>query len=139
MAKDYQPIPTANRIFMWMNRIGLGPAQTLTTIGRRSGEERSVPVTPIHVDGQEYVVAPYGEVSWVHNARANPQVTMRKGGDLRRVEFVEVTNESPGVVKAYWDKIPYVRSSMDVPGEASVEDFASVVGRFPVFRVDEAR
>lgn len=139
MVKEYEPTRVANRILMLMIRLGIGPGQILTTIGRKTGEERSVPVTPIHVDGQEYLVAPYGEVAWVHNARANPSVTMRKGGTLRRVHLVEVTLDRPDVVKAYWDKTPYPRAYMDVPGEATVDDFASVAGRFPIFRVEEAR
>jgi deazaflavin-dependent oxidoreductase (nitroreductase family) len=121
-----------------MSRLGLGPTQVLATTGRRSGQERTVPVTPIHVNGFEYVVAPYGQVSWVHNVRADPNVTLRKGRNIRHVRLVDVTLEAAEVVKAYWDKIPYVRSYMDVPGDASVEDFDSVAGRFPTFRVEEA-
>lgn len=139
MAKDYRPIPIANRVFIWMNRLGLGPSQTLTTTGRRSGEKRSVPVTPIDVDGAEYIVAPYGEVSWVHNARGNSSVTLRKGSSVREVELVDVTPDAAHVVKAYWDKIPFVRSYMDVPGDPTLEDFEATTGRFPVFEVVDSR
>ncbi len=46
--------------------------EVLTTTGRTSGEPRQVPVSPIAMGGQEYLVSPYGNVGWVHNARANP-------------------------------------------------------------------
>lgn len=137
MAKEYQAPTTINKIVMWINRLGVGRSETLTTTGRKSGKPREVPVSPIDVGGQEYLVAPYGEVSWVHNARANPTVTLRSGGSVKRRRLVEVTDEAAHVAKAYWDKEKFPRQYMDVPGEADVSDFASVAGRFPVFRVDE--
>jgi hypothetical protein len=42
----------------------------------------------------------------------------------------------PKVVMAYWDAQRHPRQYMDVPGDATVEDFAGVTGRFPVFRVN---
>lgn len=137
MAKDYQAPKTVNRVMMWLSRLGAGPTQTLQTTGRKSGKGREVPVTPIHVEGEEYIVAPYGAVSWVLNARANPAATLRRGSHVRQIELIDVSEEAPEVVKAYWDKMPYPRRYMDVPGEATVEDFASVAGRFPVFLVED--
>lgn len=135
MAKEYQPPTTINKITMLITKLGIGPTSTLVTTGRKSGEERRVPVTPIDVDGVEYLVSPYGQVGWVHNARANPEVVLEKGSHRRRVRLVDKTQDSPHVVKAYWDAESFPRKYMDVPGEATVEDFASVSGRFPVFEV----
>jgi hypothetical protein len=50
---------------------------------------------------------------------------------------VEATGTKPDLIKAYYEREVYARQFMDVPGEATVEDFASVSERFPVFRVDE--
>lgn len=137
MVEEYRAPTTVNKIFMWMNRLGLGRSETLTTTGKRSGKPREVPVSPIEVEGQEYLVAPYGEVSWVHNARANPSVTLRSGGTVRQCRLVDVSHETPHVVKAYWDREKFSQKYMDVPGDADVSDFASVAGRFPIFRVEE--
>lgn len=137
MADEYKAPRLFNRIVMWVNRTGMGRAQTLTTTGRRSGSPRSVPVSPMRLDGTEYLVAPYGEVSWVLNARANPDITMSKGSQVRRCQLVEITDSAAAVVKAYWDKESYPRRYMDVPGDASVADFEVVAGRFPVFRVEQ--
>lgn len=137
MAKEYHAPKLINRAAMFFNGLGVGPSQTLTTTGRKSGSPRSVPVTPILVDGVEYLVAPYGEVGWVHNARADPEVILRSGRKIRDCRLVDVTDQAAAVVKAYWDKQRIPRPYMEVPGEAAVEDFASVAGRFPVFRVDE--
>jgi len=137
MAKEYHAPKLFNRVAMFVNGLGVGPSQTLTTTGRKSGSPRSIPVTPIVIEGLEYLVAPYGEVGWVHNARVEPEVRLRSGRKVRNCRLVEVTDDAAAVVKGYWDKERFPRPYMDVPGEATVEDFASVSGRFPVFRVDE--
>ncbi len=107
----------------------------LTTIGRRTGEPREVPVAPIRHDGITYLVAPYGEVSWVHNVRAHSEATLRRGQTVRKVVLHEV--DHPEIVKRYYEREPIASRFMEVPGEGSVADFAAVAGRFPVFRVEE--
>ena len=52
-------------VFRGLTRLGIGPAWTLTTRGRRTGELRQTPVIPISHGGRRWLVAPYGEVSWV--------------------------------------------------------------------------
>ena len=137
MAKEYRAPKTINRITMWFNRLGVGRSATLTSTGRKSGASRQVPVSPITIGGVEYIVSPYGEVGWVHNVRSNPEVTLSSGRRLRRCTLAETTDGAAEVVKAYWDRERFPRPYMDVPGEATVEDFASVAGRFPVFRIEE--
>lgn len=139
MAKKYKAPKTVNRISLLFNRLGIGRSATLTTTGRKSGSPRDVPVSPITIEDAEYIVSPYGEVGWVHNVRSNPNAMLRSGRTSRRCELVEVTDQAAPVVKAYWDRERYPRPYMEVPGEATVEDFASVAGRFPVFRVVEQR
>lgn len=115
--------------------LGISRLVVLTTVGRRSGSPREVPVAPIRHDGITYLVAPYGEVSWVHNVRAHPEATLRRGRTVQEVVLWEV--DHPEVVQRYYEREPIASRFMEVPGEASVADFASVTGRFPVFRVDE--
>ena len=61
-----------DRMMVALARRGMAPGGvlSLTVVGRTSGAERTVPVTPVVVDGREYLVAPYGHVGWVHNLRA---------------------------------------------------------------------
>lgn len=122
----------AKRMASW----GLLGLVILTTTGRRTGEDRDVPLRPVRHDGLTYLVAPYGEVSWVHNARAHPEATLRQGRQVCRVVLREV--DHPEVVKRYYEREPIASRFMDVPGEGDVVDFASIPGRFPVFTVDEA-
>jgi hypothetical protein len=57
----------------------LGPAGRHTDIlrvrGRKSGKSYSIPVILIE-DDERWLVAPYGEVGWVRNARAAGEVQL---------------------------------------------------------------
>jgi len=139
MAKRYEVTASTlrvNRLTSWMARRGMGRTVVMTTTGRKSGEQRDVPVSPIEMDGAEYVVAPYGEVGWVNNARANPTVTLRHGSKRREVRLEEATGPSgAAVVAAYYARESFARPFMDVPENPSPDDFAMAANRFPVFKV----
>jgi deazaflavin-dependent oxidoreductase (nitroreductase family) len=59
-------------------RAGLVPSTyLLTTTGRKTGKQLTHPVTVVaHDDGRRWLVAPYGPVSSVHNARAAGRVRL---------------------------------------------------------------
>ena len=73
-ARQYRPgrgRHVENTIMSALVRAGLVPrSYLLTTQGRRTGKPRTNPVVPVEHDGRRWLVAPYGPVSWVHNARA---------------------------------------------------------------------
>lgn len=139
MAKEYE-VTTGKRFVSWLMgglaRLGVGNFVVLTTTGRKSGEPRSVTLAPISDDDGEYLVSPYGESAWVLNARADPEATIRRGGQETAVRLVEITGDKPDLVRRYHDREAFARRFMDVPGEATVGDFASVPQRFPVFRTE---
>ncbi len=140
MAKQYEASSLTNRLMSWMARRGMGKTEVMTTTGRKSGEPREVPVTPLVHDGVEYVVSPYGQVGWVHNVRANPTVTLRHGSKQRQVLLEEMTDApGPAIVALYHSRESYARPYMEVPENPTVEDFASRASMFPVFRVTEPR
>lgn len=140
MAKDYE-VTTGKRIISWltakMARLRLGNFVVLTTTGRKSGQPRDVTVSPISDREGEYIVSPYGDSAWVLNARTNPDALIKRGGSASPVRLVEVTEEKSELVKAYYEREGFAGRFMDVPGEATVNDFASVSDRFPVFRIEE--
>ena len=140
MAKSYE-VTTWKRFVSGMlaglARLGLGNFVVLTTTGRRSGEPRDVTLSPISDEEGEYLVSPYGDSSWVLNARADQRVTIRRGRSRKPVRLVEITGEKPHLVKAYYEREGFARQFMDVPGEATIDDFASVPERFPVFEVEQ--
>lgn len=138
MAKEYRVTPGKRFVSWLMARaagLGLGTFTVITTVGKRSGEPRSVTVSPIADDEGEYLVSPYGEVSWVHNVRANPVVGMRRGGSERPVELVEVTGQRPDLVRRYYERESFARQFMALPDEPTDGDFVRFGEHFPVFRI----
>lgn len=119
-------------------RVGLGPRHTylLTVRGRRTGTRYSTPVTLVERGGQRWLVAPYGEVSWVRNARAAGQVTLSRGRRSETVAIVELgPEESAPVLKQYVTEIPITRPFFDAKPGSSLEAFVAEAQRHPVFRI----
>lgn len=139
MAKQYE-VTAGKRIFgrlmAGVARLGLGRFMVLTTTGRKSGRPREVTLASISDHEGEYLVSPYGNSAWVLNARSNPEATIRRGGSTSTVQLVEVTGSKPELVRSYHQREAFARRFMDVPGNAEVDDFASVPERFPVFRIE---
>jgi deazaflavin-dependent oxidoreductase (nitroreductase family) len=137
MATKYEVTRNVNRLMSWAARRGMGKTQLLTTTGRKSGEKRQVPVSPLELDGVEYVVSPYGEVSWVQNVRAHPSVTLRHGSKERQAHLEEITGPTAAsAAAAYYQRESFARPYMDVPENPTQADFAAKSALFPVFRVN---
>jgi deazaflavin-dependent oxidoreductase (nitroreductase family) len=139
MAKTYEVTPEVrfiNNLMQLLVRLGLAPKHTylLTVKGRKSGREYSTPVNLVEEGGQRWLVAPYGEVNWVHNARAAGQVTLRRG---RRSETVPITELGPAdsapVLKKYINTVSIVQPYFDARPDAPLEEFAREAPRHPVF------
>jgi deazaflavin-dependent oxidoreductase (nitroreductase family) len=109
----------------------------LTTRGRRTGRPHTTPVTVIEDGGQRWLVAPYGPVAWVHNARANSHVTLTRGGrsETVRVEEVRDPAEAARVLKMYVEQVPIVRPYFQSSPNAPDAEFEAEVHRHPVFRI----
>jgi deazaflavin-dependent oxidoreductase (nitroreductase family) len=127
-----------NSLMAAMLRRGLGPPGIwlLTTRGRKSGQERTTPVSLVEMDGTRYLVSPYGTPAWVHNARAAGEVTLRRGkhSELRRIEELESEQAAP-VLKRYVEHERVVRPWFDAKPDAPVEAFVAEAPRHPVFRL----
>jgi len=84
-------------------RVGVVPNfYMLTTTGRRTGQPRTNPVTLVEHDGRRWLVAPYGPVSWVLNARAAGRVTLHRRGQRLDCTVREVSAEEAGpILKEY--------------------------------------
>jgi deazaflavin-dependent oxidoreductase (nitroreductase family) len=122
-------------------RAGLVPdSYLLTTRGRKTGRPRTNPVTIVETDGRRWLVAPYGPVSWVHNARAAGRVTLHRRRDKLEYAVHEVTPEEAGPVLKWYVGIsrparPYFQATKDAP----VEEFIAEAGQHPVFELIRAR
>ena len=125
-----------NAIFSALARAGIGPAHLLTTRGRRTGRARTVPVIPVGQDEQRWLVAPYGAVPWVLNARAAGRVTLRRGRERRDYTIRELSAaESAPILKRYLRVASAARPYFQAGKDSPVEDFVAEADRHPVFEL----
>jgi deazaflavin-dependent oxidoreductase (nitroreductase family) len=118
-------------------RAGLVPSTyLLTTRGRKTGRPRTNPVTVVDHDGRRWLVAPYGPVSWVHNARAAGRVTLRRRLDTREYTVREVSAQEAGpVLKRYVGIATATRPYFVATKDSPVEDFVAEADRHPAFEL----
>jgi deazaflavin-dependent oxidoreductase (nitroreductase family) len=118
-------------------RAGVVPSTyMLTTRGRKTGRPLTHPVTMVEHDGRRWLVAPYGPVSWVHNARAAGRVTLRRRGDRRAYAIREVSASEAGpVLKRYVGIATATRPYFQADKDSPVEDFVAEADHHPVFEL----
>lgn len=133
-----------NKVFVQLSRLGVtlghdGPA-LLTVPGRRSGKPRTTPITPMTVDGRQYVIAGFPHADWARNVRAAGEVTLTRGRKSKAMRTVELSaDESRPLLHAWPVKVPASIGFMKRAGlvkEGSPEEFEALAGRCAVFRLD---
>lgn len=121
--------------------IGLGLArhyELLTVTGRTTGRPRSTPVRPVSYQGQNWLVAPYGPVSWVKNARAAGQVTLSHGRHRHTAKITEAgPGDSAAVLREYVRLVPVTRPYFTAGPHDPPSRFAAETAGHPVFRLTE--
>jgi deazaflavin-dependent oxidoreductase (nitroreductase family) len=134
----------ANKVFIQMSRLGMSfggeSPVVLTVSGRKSGRERSTPVTPMTVDGREYVIAGFPGTDWVANARAAGHATVARGRTVRLVTMVELSaDDARPLLRVFPTEVPTGVGFMKRSGlvsEGRPEEFEALAGRCAVFRLD---
>jgi hypothetical protein len=96
----------------------------------------TIPVILVQQDEQRWLVAPYGAVSWVLNARAAGRVTLRRGRDRQDYTIRELSAVESGPILTRYLRVataarPYFRAGTDSP----VADFIAEAHRHPVFEL----
>ncbi len=141
MAKTYRLNGGArliNFVFRLMTRLGLGAAYRyiLTVPGRKTGRLYSTPVDVIEVAGDRWLVAAYGPVSWVRNARAAGEVTLSRGGRSQHFEVEEAASTAAvPALRNYITEIRVTRPYFDAGPSSTDEEIAAELPRHPVFRL----
>ncbi|GBG40639.1 nitroreductase family deazaflavin-dependent oxidoreductase [Mycobacterium montefiorense] len=136
----------ANKVFIQMSRLGMSfggeSPVVLTVSGRKSGRERSTPVTPMTVDGKQYVVAGFPGADWVANARAAGLATVARGRHTQQVRMVELpAPEARPILRVFPKQVSTGVGFMKRAGlvtEGSPDEFEGLAGRCTVFRLDPA-
>jgi deazaflavin-dependent oxidoreductase (nitroreductase family) len=130
-----------NKAMIGLSRLGVtfGPV-VLTVPGRKSGKPRSTPVTPMTVDGREYIVGGLPGSDWAANARAAGEGTLQRGRRTERVRLVEMsTEEARPLLRAFPVEVPtgvgFIKNAGLVTGP-NPDEFEALAGRCPVFRLD---
>lgn len=140
LAPDRMTRRIFNPIVVALVKLGVGVrgARELHVRGRSTGEWRTVPVNPLPLDGERYLVAPRGQTQWVRNIRVSGAGRLRKGRRFEDFTVVEVADA---------DKAPMIRAYLKVwamevgrffdglDAESSDERIAEVASGFPVFRI----
>lgn len=127
-----------NSVIAVLLKAGAGPKSTylLTRTGRCSGLRRTTPVTLMEDEMDRWLVAPYGNVSWVHNVRSSPAVELRRGRRRERLSAEEVSATSAGpVLRRYVRSVPITRPYFDAGRDDPETAFAAEAARHPVFRL----
>jgi hypothetical protein len=133
----------ANPLIVALQRRGvvIGTMRLLSVPGRKSGQLRTTPVSPLVVEGERYIVAGFEDADWVKNARVAGWGTLARGRDKERVNLVELPlQERVPVLREFPRKIPngvqFFRRLYGISG--TPEEFETLAPRCPVFRVEEA-
>jgi deazaflavin-dependent oxidoreductase (nitroreductase family) len=106
----------------------------MTTRGRKTGHLHSTPVTLVEEDGHKWLVAPYGPVAWVLNARAAGLVTLRRRRDIGMYSVRELSPREAGpVLKKYLAIASATRPYFIATKTSPVEEFVAEAGKHPVF------
>jgi deazaflavin-dependent oxidoreductase (nitroreductase family) len=140
MAKTYQVnafTRFGNTMSAAMTRLGIGPAglHLLRVKGRKTGLPRTTTVNLIELQGRRWLVAPYGEVAWVRNARAAGQAELLRGSSAERITLREATGEEAApVLRAYLRQLRLVVGPyFDVTPSSPDAAFVAEAPRHPVF------
>jgi deazaflavin-dependent oxidoreductase (nitroreductase family) len=144
MAKTYR-LGTSRRIvnavISPLTRLGLAGRHTytLTVRGRKTGKAYSTPVLLVE-NGERWLVAPYGEVGWVRNARAAGDVALSRAGRSESLSIEEVpADQAAPVLQQYLKRVSVARPFFDAKPDSPLEVFAAEAGRHPVFRLLDKR
>ena len=141
MATTYRLTPSrraANRLVRLLLKLGLmpGPTYLLTVPGRRTGRPLSTPVTLVEQDGTRWLVAPYGDVAWVRNARAAGQITLSRGKRSETLQIRELSpTEAAPVLQRYITRVPITRPYFDATPDSPLAAFIAEAPRHPVFQL----
>jgi hypothetical protein len=127
-----------NRILSWMLERGVSPRNyfLLTVPGRITGKPHTVPVALVAQGINRWLVAPYGVVDWVKNARVSGMVTLSRGKKYEKLILRELPfSEAAPVLKSYLESYPIAKSYFSVKVDSPDHEFVQEAKTRPVFEL----
>lgn len=108
----------------------------LTTVGCKSGIPHSNPVILIEEEKHRWLIAPFGLVGWVYNARAAGKVTLARNGKSEILAVREVSaQEAVPVLRKYLANVAVTRPYFDVKLDSSDYAYLAEAPKHPVFEL----
>lgn len=132
------------KVIPWLTGLGLTRRTvTLEVHGRRSGEPRRVSLSITKYNNNRYLVALYGQASWVKNVRAAQGKAVLISGERHSVNLIEIPLEDRApVLLAYVQKRAFSHSGEDASRlffglgpNPSLAEMEAIAGRYPVFLI----
>ena len=116
--------------------IGWAMRSSASSPGPTPARARTNPVIPVVQGRQRWLVAPYGAVPWVLNARAAGRVRLCRGRDRHDYTIQQLPPAEAGPVLQRYVRVasaarPYFQANKDSP----VADFIAEADRHPVFEL----
>lgn len=121
------------------SRLGISMAgsRRLTVKGRKSGKPHTVPVNPLEMGEDTYLVAPRGNTQWVRNLRVVGEGDLHHGRRATHFRGEEIPDsEKLPILKTYLDKWAWeVGAFFELEKNPSDEEIQRIAPDHPVFRV----
>jgi len=143
LAPDKMTAKVFNPIMERLARLGISVrgSRQLAVRGRISGEWKTVPVNPLELHGQRYLVAPRGQTQWVRNIRVAGGGELRLGRKVETITVTELADEAkPEILREYvrrW-KAEVGQFFDGIDGDSTDADLLAIAPGFPVFAVTPA-
>ncbi len=117
--------------------LGLPHNYLLQVRGRKTGKMHATPVNVLLHGNKLFLVSGRGYTQWVRNALAAQQVTLKKGRVRLEFSLRDVPDrEKPEILKAYVNRFRRtVQRYFPVPADSTLDAFAQVAHRYPVFEL----
>jgi hypothetical protein len=142
MYRDGRPNRLArpmNAVAALLARRGLAASRMveLEVVGRRSGRTVTLPLVPVPLDGERYLVCMLGPgANWVRNVEAAGGSAVLRSGRAEPVRLVDVpVAQRAPIIRRYLDLAPGARPHLPVGRGAPLAEIAAVADGIPVFRV----
>jgi hypothetical protein len=128
-----------NRYTVLIARWGLSSSGlvSLEVVGRRSGRTVALPLVPVELAGERYLVCMLGpDANWVRNVRAADGAAVLRHGRREVVRLVEVpVRQRVPIIRRYLDLASGARPHLPVTRESEPAEIAAAADRIPVFRI----
>jgi len=129
-----------NKLIGAMTKAGVSMrgSRILAVKGRRSGQWRTIPVNPLTLGSERFLVAPRGETEWVRNIRVAGGGTLRLGRKIEAITVVETADADKATVLREYLRRWKAEVGVFFDGvgpDSSDAELAAIAHRHPVFRV----